>query len=141
MKSLISKEIPEFALLQETKLDEESINSIENKLWNTSNLETIGSRGVSGGLFTLWNLTNLHLVSTLKTTHWITTIFTIIEKQQIFTVINVYIHTHFGEKEECWNSVMELKATKFGYNCIIGGEFNTTMGNHEKIGGSIIRDA
>jgi len=48
--------------------------------------------------------------------------------------------THFQEKQVCWNSLVELKVIEFGYNCIIGGDFNTIMGNHEKRVGSIIHD-
>lgn len=55
--------------------------------------------------------------------------------------MNVYMPTHFREKQECWKSLMELKDTEFVHNSIIRGDFNTTMGNHEKRGGSIIRDA
>jgi len=35
---------------------------------------------------------------------------------------------------------MELKGIEYGHNCILEGYFNTTMGKHEKIGGSIVRD-
>lgn len=36
---------------------------------------------------------------------------------------------------------MELKGTKYGQKCILGGYLNTTMGSHEKRGGSIIQDS
>lgn len=36
---------------------------------------------------------------------------------------------------------MDLKNTEYGNRCIIYGDFNTTMGHHEKRGGSIIRDS
>lgn len=37
--------------------------------------------------------------------------------------------------------MMELKDIEFGHNYIIGGDFNTTMGNNEERGGSTVRDA
>ena len=36
---------------------------------------------------------------------------------------------------------MELKNSKYGCNCILGGDLNTTMGENEKRGVFTIRDS
>lgn len=78
VKSLIQKEILVDTLLHETKLDETIPRSLH------SNMEEVSSRGAFGGLCMMWNHAKLQLVSSLKTTHWLATIFCIKEMHQTF---------------------------------------------------------
>jgi hypothetical protein len=44
------------------------------------------------------------------------------------------------ENLECWDSLMDLLELGFSQNCIIAGEFNTTLHQNDKNGGFIVRD-
>ena len=64
--TLIKKEKPSILILQETKMNEVDISTHHLDIWNKSELEVVSSHGASGGVCTLWDPTNLLLVSTLK---------------------------------------------------------------------------
>jgi hypothetical protein len=58
----------------------------------------------------------------------------------IFHLFNVYMSNSYREKEECWESLLGLEGMGYAQNCIIVGDFNTTIHIKEKRGGSIVRD-
>jgi hypothetical protein len=57
-----------------------------------------------------------------------------------YHIFNVYMPNNYWEKVECWDSLLGLGDSRFTQNCIIAGDFNTTMHLREKRGGSIVRD-
>jgi hypothetical protein len=57
-----------------------------------------------------------------------------------FHVCNVYIPNNIREKKDCWETMSKLKDIDAQENCIITREFNTTLHQGEKKGGSIVRD-
>ena len=73
--TLIKKEKPSVVILQETKPNEVDIATHHHEIWKKHELEAVSLRGASGGVCTLWDPANLLLVSTLKSVHWIETIF------------------------------------------------------------------
>ena len=68
-KILIQKEKSAVVLFQETNLGESDLSNKKHKIWNGSNMEVVGSRGASRGLYTTWKPKYLQLVSYNKTTH------------------------------------------------------------------------
>jgi hypothetical protein len=44
----------------------------------------------------------------------------------------------YSEKGECWDSLINLKGMIHWFNCIVAGDFNTTLSQREKRGGSIV---
>jgi hypothetical protein len=47
----------------------------------------------------------------------------------------------YWEKIECWESLMKIKEVGLHNNCIIAGDFNTTLHQEGKKGDSIVRDS
>jgi hypothetical protein len=58
----------------------------------------------------------------------------------IYPIFNVYIPNNYWEKVECWESLLGIKDVGFQQNCIMAGDFNTTLHINEKNGGSIVID-
>ena len=54
VNDLIRMASPDFLLLQETKIDEDSLLSISNKKWKTNVGKAMSARGTIGGIATLW---------------------------------------------------------------------------------------
>lgn len=66
---------PMILLLQETKLENEDVQSILNNLWHKGNQISINARGASGGICTQWNPAELSLLDAAARRHWLYTIF------------------------------------------------------------------
>lgn len=94
-----------------------------------------------GGLCTLWNLDIFQMESNFESTHWIMVRFVHLHLGMIIHLLNVYMPNNYWDKIECWNTLLEIKELGFRKNCIIVGDFNTTLHQKEKIGGSIVRDS
>ena len=54
MNDLIRMDSPNVLMLQETKIDEESLLSISSKRWKLDVGKVVSSRGTAGGIATLW---------------------------------------------------------------------------------------
>ena len=54
VNDLIIMDSPDVILLQETKIDEDSILSISSKKWKTNVGKVVSSIGTAGGIATLW---------------------------------------------------------------------------------------
>jgi endonuclease/exonuclease/phosphatase family metal-dependent hydrolase len=57
-----------------------------------------------------------------------------------FSILNVYIPYTLQEKQMCWNSLINLPDRNINLKLIVAGDFNTTLNNKEKSGGSLVRD-
>lgn len=55
-------------------------------------------------------------------------------------MVNIYAVVLYSEKIELWDSLDELKNKGLHQNCVIEGDFNTTLSVVEKRGGNIVRD-
>ena len=138
--TLIKKEKPSVVILQETKLNELDIITHHPEIWNKSEMEAMSSCGDSGGVCTLWDPTNLLLVSTLKSFHWIATKIFVKNLKYTSTIINIYMLNNYVKKKYCWKSLQDLKHTDYGTNCILGGDFNTVLKQDEKREGAVVRE-
>ena len=54
VNDLIRMASPDVLMLQETKIDEDSILSISSKRWKTNVGKVVSARGIAGGITTLW---------------------------------------------------------------------------------------
>ena len=62
---------PDVLLLQETKIDEDSILSISSKKWKMNVGKGMSARGTAGEIATLWKEKSFSLEHSHTTQHWI----------------------------------------------------------------------
>ena len=65
--------MPEVLLIQETKLEEDSLLRASNSFWKKGLARAVSARGASGGLATFWDSAKLDLIEEEGTTHWLFT--------------------------------------------------------------------
>jgi exonuclease III len=75
VRDLIRSENPQILLIQETKMNVDEAIKIGKRMWSSSDVIVVDSRGASGGLCTLWNKSKVSLEFTFNTQHWILTKF------------------------------------------------------------------
>jgi len=73
VKDLLKIEPPEILLLQEKKIEGDTLLEINYKQWKKNAGKYISARGSSSGLATLWVKEKFHLESSFETQHWIFT--------------------------------------------------------------------
>ena len=73
VKDLIKMASANVLLLQETKVVEETLLSLNKMNWKKNSGIAVSARGSSGGLATLWAENTFSLENSFKTQHWIFT--------------------------------------------------------------------
>ena len=101
VNDLIRMASPNVLMLQETKIDEESLLSISSKSWKLNVGKAVSSRGTIGGIATLWNGSDFILENSLKLQHWIFTQLCHIPSKTVFCLFNLYVPVNLQEKREC----------------------------------------
>ena len=119
-------------LLQETKIDEESLLLLSNAKCKMSAGKAVNARGTSEGLATLWCEGNFHLKNWFVTQHWIFTELFHIPSKTAIDLFNLYVPVNFLENKECWNSLSYFLATNSPSNVILVGDLNITLALNEK---------
>jgi hypothetical protein len=71
VKDLLKIDPPEILLLQETKIEGDTLLEISKQKWKKNVGKDISVRGSSGGLATLWANDKFHLEDSFETQHWI----------------------------------------------------------------------
>ena len=95
-------------MLQETKIQGETLLDISKKKWQKNASKAISSRGSSGGIATLWKEDQFQLVDSFETQHWI---FTKLRHRAIklsLTLFNIYVPVTYAEKKECWQTIFNV---------------------------------
>ena len=110
------------------------------QIWKESDGATLNARGALGGICTIWNTTVFREEHRLESTHWVLVHLKNLPPGIIYPIFNVYMPNNYWEKIECWESLMKIKETGIHNNFIIVGDFNTTLNQGGKKGGSIVRD-
>jgi hypothetical protein len=103
-------------------------------IWKNNMGLFVSSHGASGGIFTVWNSHQFHLVASKGALHWMLIKLEHISSGNHFTIINVYVPNQYHDKLECWGSLLELSETESMDNLIIVGDFNTAIYHWEKRG-------
>ena len=105
VKDLMKMDPLDILLLQETKIEEESLLLLSKSKWKLNVGKTVSARGTSGGLSTIWCEEKFQLKSCYVTQHWIFTEFFHISNKISFTLFNCYVPVNFNEKKDCWKSI------------------------------------
>jgi exonuclease III len=140
LRKLIRTEKPQILLIQETKLKDDEVLREIKQLWNPSEGVAISARGASGGSCTAWSTQIFKEEQREVTNHWTMVKLKHLQSGITFPVCNVYMPNNIREKKDCWETMSKLKDIDAQENCIIAGDFNTTLHQGEKKGGSIVRD-
>ena len=140
VKDLMRMVSSDILLLQETKIDEESLLLLSKSKWKMSAGKANNTRGTSWGLATPWCEGNFHLKNWFVTQHWIFTELFHIPSQISIALFNLYVPVNFLEKGECWNSLLDLLASNSPSNVILARDLNITLAPNEKKGGIVGKD-
>ena len=91
VNDIIRMASPDVLLLQETKINEDSILSISSKKWKMNVGKDVSARGNAGGIATLWkeNVFTLEQSHTLQ--HWIFSELRHTPSQKSFCLFNLYV--------------------------------------------------
>jgi hypothetical protein len=98
-------ESPEILMLQETKIEGETLLEINIQKWKKNAGKAINTRGSSGGLTTLWVKDKFHLEISFKTQHWIFTELRHTSSKLSLSLFNLYVLVLYSEKKDCWQSL------------------------------------
>ena len=110
-------------LLQETKIDEDSLLLLSNSKWKLNSGKAVNARGTCGGLATLWSEEKFHLKRWFVSQHWIfTELFHLLSKLTL-ALFNLYVPVNFWGKER----VMEV-FSRF-LRCQFSLEFHYSWGS------------
>ena len=91
---------PDILLLQETKIEEESLLLLSKSKWKLNVEKDVSVRGTYGGISTLWCEEKLQLKSCSVTQHWIFTELFHISSKISFALFNCYVPVNFNEKKD-----------------------------------------
>ena len=86
-------------LLQETKIEEDSLLLISKNKWNLSFGKAVSARGSYGGLATLWREENFQLKKEHATQHWIFSELFHYTSKITFSLFNIYVPINYMEKK------------------------------------------
>jgi exonuclease III len=135
MRKLIRIEKPQILLIQETKLQGDEALREMKQIWNPGSGAAISARGASGGICTVWNAQTFKEEQRVDSNHWTLVKLKHLQIGITYPICNVYMPNNFWEKKDCWETLMKIKELDAQENCIIAGDFNTTMHQREKKGG------
>jgi hypothetical protein len=104
VKDLLKIDPPKILLLQETKIEGDTLLEIKKQKWKKNARKSINARDSSGGLTTLWAQDIFHLESSFETQHWIfTELCHIPSKISLsLSLFNLYVPVRYSEKKYCW---------------------------------------
>ena len=127
-------------MLQETKIDEESILSISSKRWKLNVGKAVSARGTAGGIATLWTGNDFTLENSHRSQHWIFTKLRHIPSKKVICLFNLYVPVNLHEKRECWSLLAAFLIANSFSNLIIARDLNLILNAKEKVGGVYGRD-
>ena len=98
----------EILLLQEAKIDQDSLLILSKNKWKLNNGIVVSARGTCGGLATTWMEDKYTLLSSFATQHWIYSELLCSASRITFTLFNMYVPVNHVEKKECWTSLSKF---------------------------------
>jgi ribonuclease HI/exonuclease III len=140
LKDILKSSEASILLLQETKMGQQEVLRTLSKVWKGCQGVAGNSRGASGGICTLWDSSRIDMISTHICMHWIHTKVHHKSTGCQVSIFNIYAPQILGEKIQCWDSLQTYLQQNQLTNIILGGDFNVTLAQDEKRGGSIVRD-
>jgi ribonuclease HI/exonuclease III len=140
LKDILKSSKASILLLQETKMSQQDVLRTLSKVWKGSQGVAENARGASGGICTLWDASIFDMISSHTCMHWIHTKVHHKSTGCQVSLFNIYAPQILGEKIQCWDSLQTYLHQNNLPNIILGGDFNVTLAQDEKRGGSIVRD-
>jgi len=140
IKDLMKMEPIDVLMLQETKIEGETLLNSSTSKWKFDSGKVISARGSAGGIGTFWSKNLFTLGKTHETQHWIYTELWHTAGKVKLDLFNMYVPVHYEEKNECWKTLIEYIEQCSPTNIIIGGDLNIILDPKEKRGGSYTRD-
>jgi len=90
------------------------------------------SRGASGGIATLWNhIVWKHTTDTFRH-YWIKVTLESLIDSKIIAIYNIYVPSHYRDKEQCWTSLKADIDEDKNNNIILGRDLNLILHSNEK---------
>ena len=133
-------ESPNILLLQETKIDKDSLLFLSKNKWNMDNGIAISARCTCGGLTTIWPMDKFTLLSSFASQHWIFSELQCFVRKIYVALFNLYVPVNHVEKKECWLSLSNFLDSKSLRNIIVAGDLNIALDPSEKKGGVMGKD-
>jgi exonuclease III len=124
VKNLLKTESPEILMLQETKIEGDSLLDLTKVKWKTKSGKAVSARGTCGGLATLWEEDKFHLENSFETQHWIYTELRYLTSKITTTLFNLYVPVLYIEKKYCWQTLSDFLDAHSPKNIILAGDFN-----------------
>jgi exonuclease III len=140
LKDILKSSKASILLLQETKMSQQDVLKTLSNVWKGSQGVVGDARGASGGICTLWDASRIDMISSHICMHWIHTKVHHKSTGCQVSIFNIYAPQLLGEKNHCWDSLQTYLQQNNLSNIILGGDFNVTLAQDEKRGGSIVRD-
>ena len=103
---LVRTEYPNILLIQETKSSEQEMNQIIQKIKHYEGT-TINAIGASGGICIMWNQASWEPICLIKEQHWIKTELKNKTSKIQISIFNLYAPSHFGDKDQCRQSLVD----------------------------------
>jgi len=134
IKDLLKTETADILMLQETKVEGETLLNTNAMKWKFDSGKAVSARGTAGGIGTFWTK-DFSLERFLVTQHWIFTELRHSVSNLSLTLFNLYVPVQYEEKRECWRTLLDYIAQINPSNLVIGGDLNITLDPKEKKGG------
>ena len=135
VKDLLRMNSPDVLLLQETKIDEDSLLSLRKKNWKKNAWIAVSAWGSYDGIVALWTKNIFSLKNSLVMQQRIFSELQHIPSNISIVIFNLYVPVNFQDKRECWNSLIDFIAANSLSNVMVAGDLNIMMGPKEKKGG------
>ena len=132
VKDLLRMESTKILLLQETKIDKETLLILSKTKWNLINGIVVSGRGTCGGLATIWSMDKFTLLSAFASQHWIFLELQCSVNKLSIALFNLYVPVNHVEKKECWLSLSKFLDSKSLRNIIVAGDLNIIFDPSEK---------
>ena len=100
VKDLLNTEPSDILLLQETKIEGQTLLDISKSKWKKSSGKEVSARGSSGGLTTVWTEANYQLNKSHETQHWIFMELTHFSSRLTISLFNLYVPVNYTEKRD-----------------------------------------
>eukprot|EP00253_Pinus_taeda_P006538 PITA_06538 len=127
-------------MLQETKIEGETLLNTSNSRWKFDSGKVVSARGLAGGIGTFWSKNFFSLESSHVTQHWIYTELRHTVSNFKLALFNMYVPVHYDEKKDCWKTLLDYLELHNPLNIVIGGDLNIILDHKEKRGGTNLRD-
>jgi hypothetical protein len=124
VKELILNNLPDLALLQETKLD--NLNTFKSSSFLSASIQsytTLDAINASHGLLTAWNPNKLKLISSFTKSYSITSQFEYEANATLFWVSNIYGPSSNEERPLLFQEIRDIAAQTEG-PWLLAGDFN-----------------